>query len=94
MEEGLLACLQACPGRGGDGGTVELGQHLDVAESEPFSERRRIGNAVGRRGYDRDAEILEERRTGIEVNQLLTAERSPMSSVEKYDAPRACRDVG
>jgi len=88
VKEPRVTSLVGRAGGGGDGGTIDLSDHLHVPKSHPIEEVHRRFDAVDGSGNNSDTSVGEQEGVRVEVNQLLTAVRSPMTSVEQHRAPR------
>ena len=77
-----------CTGGLDDRRCIDLGIHR-ITNVQPGLERGHLVDAVDRRRRDPDTESLQWPAMYCEVNQLLTAIRSPIASVKEHDSPTA-----
>ncbi len=94
VKKGTIAGLHGRPGRLDHSVGVNIGGHRDPTDPESFLELCRSLCRINRSGNHLYAEIGQETGIHIEVNQLLTTVRSPVSSVEQDDRPRSGADAG
>ncbi|KAG1648789.1 Estradiol 17-beta-dehydrogenase 1 [Nymphon striatum] len=88
MEEGAVAALHERSSCFGDGASIDFGIHGE-ADVQASLEVSGLLDRVDRCGDDLDVGIDEWTGVNCEVNQLLTAVRSPMSPIELHDRPMA-----
>ena len=94
MKVGAGVVLDERPRGGGHLMDIHSGCHLNGTETQTFGERSSVLNAVHRGGDNRDASLAENEGVCVEVNQLLTAVRSPVTPVEQDNGPGSGAEAG
>ncbi len=87
MKERSVASLQVGTSRFRDCRTIQLADARDITNPHAGRERFGLLNSVDRGSKHLDASGPKNERIRIEVNQLLTTVRSPVTSIEQDDGP-------
>ena len=68
-------------------------QHRVGLDTQPVDQSLGRDTIVDRKRHDLGILLVEQGNDVVEVNQLLTAVRSPVPSVEQHDAPRTVEQI-